>query len=279
MKARTTFWTRPPLRGGRENDELPFEQFMDGSTEVPGFVKDVTNRFLHAEPGLGQRATNFGRGLAQPAEHRLASGSLDGFRSRFNGKTHDITAARVLQEDLETGAMFAVKVGAENTQMGLMSLYSDERDRLESIGHPDVAAIRRLMSWFMEKCMQYSGHKDAARIMKALLKHDQKFRENCARATVFTVCESTLNSSWAVYLGDLAMSSTAAYAPHHGHQPYGNGGGRGRGGGGGGGRAGRGHQNGRGQGGRQGGGRNGAVPVCNDFARGNCARPHCNYKH
>jgi hypothetical protein len=62
----------------------------------------------------------------------------------------------VLQIDVETGAMFSVKVGADNTQMGLMSLYSDERDRLESIGHPYVAAVRRLMSWFMEKCMQYS---------------------------------------------------------------------------------------------------------------------------
>jgi hypothetical protein len=59
------FLDETPLRGGRENDELPFEHFMDGSTEVPGFVKDVTNRFLHAEPGLGQRATDFGRANLQ----------------------------------------------------------------------------------------------------------------------------------------------------------------------------------------------------------------------
>jgi hypothetical protein len=130
-----------PRRGAREDDGLPFEHgagqafenFLEEDTEVPGFVADIDNNFLRAEPRLDQRATDFERGLAQPADHRLATGSLQGFKPTFNGRTHDISEARVLQEDVVTGAMYSIKVGAPKTQLGLLQMYNDELDRLVGI--------------------------------------------------------------------------------------------------------------------------------------------------
>ena len=112
----------PPRRGAREDEFLPFENpdfenFLGADNEVPGFVTGVTNGTLRADQHLDQRATDFGRGLTQPADHRLASGDRGGFRLTFNCKTHDISEGRVLQEDVVTGTMFSVKVGAPRNSM------------------------------------------------------------------------------------------------------------------------------------------------------------------
>ena len=184
-----------PLRGAREDDGLPFENqefadFLDNgaATEVPDFVAGVNNNFLRAEPGLQQRATDFGRGLAQPSDHRLASGSLEGFRTTFDGRTHDITEARVIQEDVVTGAMFSVKTGATRSHIGLLQLYNDELDRLMSIGHTDAESVRMYLKWYSEKALHYSNRCDTQQIVKALLDHDQKFRCCLAVALLTTFC-------------------------------------------------------------------------------------------
>jgi len=271
-----------PSRGARDEDLLPFDtqDFLDEDLEnVPSFVADVTHRSLRGDQGLDQRANAFGRGLSRPATHHQASGD-PGFNALFGCATADFSEARVFQENPRTGAIMAVKVGAPKTSVGLLKLYNAEQNRLESIGHEHVKSLRKLLHWIMMQLVHYSDQPEA--IVK-FIEHDQTFRENCVLEG-FSVCISSLNASWALALTELALTTTPVRATQ---RFFDSGGGGNRGGGGGGGRGARGDRGAR-QGGRGGyhggGGRNpppgnaAAVP-CRDFARGNCTRPVCKFKH
>ena len=287
-----------PARGTREDDELPFNvtDFLDVElARTPPFVQNVTHRTLRADRELDQRASAFGRGLAQPAEHQQASG-MDGFNATFGCATTDFGEARILQENPKTGAVRSVKVGAAKDYMGLLHLYNKEATRLEIIrnesgeSHPHAALLRKYLLWFMMEGVKYA-HKPE--IVAKFLEHDERFREQCSLYG-FSVDIGTLNASWALALSELALTTTTF--SHQGY--FGQGAGRGRGGGGGG--RGRGRSQGSFQGGRgnsQYGGANsrgsqgsyqsgagskkpyGNDNLCHDFARGSCKRPNCKFKH
>ena len=289
-----------PARGTREDDELPFDttDFMDAdhARTIPPFVRAVTHRTLRADQALDQRASAFGRGLVRPAEHQQASG-VDGFNATFGCATTDFGEARILQENPISGAVRSVKVGAPKDYMGLLSLYNREATRLDNIrnkygeSHPHAALLREYLMWFMMEGVKYSLQ---PHIVAKFLEHDERFRERCSTEG-FSVNIGTLNASWALAISELALTTIA-----HTHQaPFGQDAGRGRGGGGGG--RGRGSyqsaqgsfQGGRGnpksgrassqfnQGGNQsrGGLKQSDEVLCHDFARGNCKRTNCKFKH
>ena len=276
-----------PARGTRPDDELPFDasDFLDGEmANIPPFVREVTHRTLRADRGLDQRASAFGQGVSRPANHQQASGG-NGFNATFGCATTDFGEARVLQENLITGALRSVKVGAPKNYAGLLTLYNKEATRLDSIKdefgepHPHAALLRKYLFWFMIEGVKHSQKPE---VVSKFMEHDERFREQCS-LDGFKVEIGALNASWALAMSELTL--TTSVHPRQGS--FGQGGSRDRGGGGG--PRGRGSfQGGRGsfhggrgasQGGR-GGLHSGPTDfLCRDFANGSCKRTHCKFKH
>ena len=281
-----------PARGTRPDDELPFDasDFLDGEmANIPPFVREVTHRTLRADRGLDQRASAFGQGVSRPANHQQASGG-NGFNATFGCATTDFGEARVLQENLITGALRSVKVGAPKNYAGLLTLYNKEATRLDSIKdefgepHPHAALLRKYLFWFMIEGVKHSQKPE---VVSKFMEHDERFREQCS-LDGFKVEIGALNASWALAMSELALTTTV----HSRQGSFGQGGSRARGGVGGGPRGRGGFQGGHGsfhggrgasQGGRggyqNGGGGNPTSPICRDFAKGTCNRSNCKFKH
>ena len=169
-----------PARGTRPDDELPFDasDFLNGEmANIPPFVREVTHRTLRADRGLDQRASAFGQGVSRPANHQQASGG-NGFNATFGCATTDFGEARVLQENLKTGAVVSVKVGAPKNYVGLLHLYNKEATRLDSIKnelgevHPDAALLRKYLFWFIIEGVK---HTQKPEVVSKFIEHDERF--------------------------------------------------------------------------------------------------------
>jgi hypothetical protein len=155
-----------PACGTRDDDELPFDasEFLAAElANTPPFVREVTHRTLRADQGLNQRASALGLGVFRAANHKQASG-VNGFNTSFGCATTDFGEARVLQENLKTGSVMSIKVGAPKKYVGLLHLYNKEMAWLESVknefgeavGHPDGILLRKNLFWFMVEGVKHT---------------------------------------------------------------------------------------------------------------------------
>jgi hypothetical protein len=107
---------------------------------------------------------------------------VNGFNATFGCATTDFREGRVIQ-DLRTGVVMSIKVGAPKTYVGLLSLYNKEMARLESVkgefgeAHPDTILLRKYLFWFMVEGVKHALKPE---VITKFIEHDEKFREQCS---------------------------------------------------------------------------------------------------